>query len=286
MRAFLPLAFAAAVVSTAPASAQIAATLADDGVTVTDGGKPVLFYRTKAADPADPGRLNFVHPLYAPDGRTELTEEKPADHIHHRGVFWSWHQVLANGASVGDGWFMQGLGFRTTGRVFADGVLTVKVDWLDAKGNVIANEITRVTPRRLTPEGARRIDFDTVITPTVDGFALGGSNDVKGYGGFSIRTVRPDALSFVSDGKPVTPKNEAVDAGGVMALEWPREAAYPAWTIHVGCKAQGKPITSWILRKSLSMQNCVFPGRQPFPLAMGQPLRLESSVVISPTGAR
>ncbi|WP_269716893.1 DUF6807 family protein [Caulobacter sp. NIBR2454] len=281
MRLLASLAFAAAVTTAAPAFAQIAASMADDGVTITDAGKPVLFYRTKAADPADPGRLNFVHPLYAPDG-TVLTEEKPVDHIHHRGVFWSWHQVLASGASVGDGWFMQGLGFRTTERAFADGALTVKVDWLDAKGATIAHEVTKVTPRPLAAEGARRIDFDTTIMPTVDGFALGGSDDVKGYGGFSIRTVRPDALSFVSDGKPVTPRNEAVEAGGVMALEWPREAGYPAWTIHVGCKAQDKPVTSWILRKSLSMQNCVFPGRAPFPIAKGQALRLESVLVVSP----
>jgi hypothetical protein len=123
-RRVLPLLAALALLAPAelhadPAiGARVDAVLADDAVTITEAGKTVLVYRTKPLDPAnEPGRLNYVHPLYAPDG-TVLTEDKPADHLHQRGAFWSWHQVLVNGKAVADGWFMKGLTFHVRGRRF------------------------------------------------------------------------------------------------------------------------------------------------------------------------
>ena len=70
----------ATAVAPVPNPPRVDAVFAEDGVTITDGGHPVLFYRTKASDPAEPGRLNYIHPLYAPDG-TLLTEDRPADHL-------------------------------------------------------------------------------------------------------------------------------------------------------------------------------------------------------------
>ena len=89
---FLP----AALLGAAPATAdpaigkRVDAVFADDAVTLTEAGKTVLVYRTKPLDPtAEPGRSNYVSPLYAPDG-TVLTEDKPGDHPHQRGVWWFW----------------------------------------------------------------------------------------------------------------------------------------------------------------------------------------------------
>ncbi|HWU13169.1 MAG TPA: hypothetical protein VN157_04080 [Caulobacter sp.] len=50
----------------------------------------------------------------------------------------------------------------------------------------------------------------------------------------------------------------------------------------LACKANGAPITRWILRRELSMQNCVFPGRAPFVLKKGQTLRLQSTLILRP----
>jgi hypothetical protein len=33
-----------------------------------------------------------------------LTEDFPKDHLHHRGVFWAWHQVLIGDKKMGDAW--------------------------------------------------------------------------------------------------------------------------------------------------------------------------------------
>ena len=57
---------------------------------------------------------NYLHPLYSLDGDT-LTEESPADHPYHRGVFWAWHQVFIDTISVADGWIMQDLSLEVSG---------------------------------------------------------------------------------------------------------------------------------------------------------------------------
>lgn len=269
--------------------ARVDAVLTDDAVTITEAGKTVLVYRTKPLDPAaEPGRLNYVHPLYAPDG-TVLTEDRPADHLHQRGVFWSWHQVLVNGKSIGDGWFMKGLTFhvrekRFKGDAQGGGTLTVNADWIVTSGpelDYVARETTKVRVYPLM-DGSRRIDFDTLITSRVDALGLGGSDDAKGYGGFSVRLIRPDRLTFASGGKTIVPKDTALEAGASMGFAWPAEAGSPTWTVGLTCKANDKPIKTWILRKSLSMQNCVFPGRAPFVLKKDQTLRLRETLIIRP----
>jgi hypothetical protein len=289
--AVAPVAPPADIPPVAPAATplpRVDAIFAPDGVTITDGGKSVLFYRTVAADTHEPGRLNYVHPIYAPDG-TVLTEDRPADHPHQRGAFWSWHQVIVDGKNVADGWFMKGLTFHVREKRFKSdsgngGTLVVNADWIiNSAPEVayVARETTKVRVHALK-DGARRIDFDTVITARSDTLALGGSDDVKGYGGFSVRLVKPDRLNFGSGGKAVTPAVGPIEAGKAMGFAWTPGDGVPAWTVGLACRANGAPITRWILRKELSMQNCVFPGRAPFVLKKGETLRLQSTLIIRP----
>lgn len=60
------------------------------GIELSEGGAPVFFYQR------EPKSLdgtyvcnNYIHPLYSPAGDI-LTEEFPAGHPYHRGVFWAW----------------------------------------------------------------------------------------------------------------------------------------------------------------------------------------------------
>jgi hypothetical protein len=56
-------------------------------------GEKVFFYQSEPKNHKGKyERLHYIHPLWAPDGAA-LTEDFPADHLHHRGVFWAWHQV-------------------------------------------------------------------------------------------------------------------------------------------------------------------------------------------------
>jgi hypothetical protein len=294
MRAFLAAALILAAGLFGPAQALARPQLLDavigpDGVTVTEDDRPVLFYRTRPADPAtEPGRLNYVHPLYAPDG-TVLTEDRPADHPHQRGLFWSWHQVRLGDRIVADGWFMKGLTFVVKKTRFATdrtgaGKLVLDVDWIVSSGPELVYVATETTTVRVQPlkKGARRIDVATVITPTVDGLSLGGSDDAKGYGGFSMRLIAPDRLVFGSQGKGVVPQVGPVTAGSSMGFAWPSQPRLSQWAVGLSCKVDGKPITQWILRKELSMQNCVWPGRAPVALVKGRPLKLETALVVRP----
>jgi hypothetical protein len=289
MKALFVAALIALVPATALARPGLDASIGPDGVTITDSDTPVLFYRTKPLHPGtEPGRLNYVHPLYAPDG-TILTQDGPADHPHQRGVFWSWHQVRLGDQAVADGWFMTGLTFFVKQTNFAGerggaGVLTLQVDWIvrgDPNLAFVAREVTVVRIQPLKA-GARRIDFDTTITALVDGLSLGGSDDAKGYGGFSIRLIAPDKLVFGSAGKAVQPAVTPVTAGTSMGFAWPGQPGLSKWSVGMSCKVNGKPVTQWILRREASMQNCVWPGRAPVAVPKGKPLRLQSTLVIQP----
>ena len=60
-------------------------------------------------------------------------------------------------------------------------------------------------------EGAlRKIDFHQRLTALVDGVEIGGSEDAKGYGGFSFRVVMPPDIRFTGAEGVVTPIENAV----------------------------------------------------------------------------
>lgn len=300
-RALLPLFLGLALAASAPSQVwadpaigkRVDAVFADDAVTLTEAGKTVLVYRAKPLDPAsEPGRSNYVAVLYAPDG-TALTEDRPGDHPHQRGVWWAWMKVQTGGKTVADGWYMKGLSYlvrekRFLGDAQGGGTLTVEVDWMVNSGPelaYVARETTKVTVRP-QKAGARRIEFDTTIVSRVDALGLGGSEDDRGFGGFSIRLVDPEHLTFASGGKTITPTGGAVIAGPSMGFAWSGGADSPAWTVGLACKANGQAVTRWMLYSDRSMQNCVFPGRAPLVLKKDETLRLQETLVIRPAAKK
>lgn len=295
LRALLASALSLIMAAAAPALAdpaigkRVDAVFADDAVTLTEAGKTVLVYRTKPLDAAaEPGRSNYVSPLYAPDG-TALTEDKPGDHPHQRGVWWAWMKVQADGKTVADGWYMKGLSYfvrekRFLGDAEGGGTLTVEVDWMVNSGPelaYVARETTKVTVRPLKA-GTRRVEFDTTIASRIDALGLGGSEDDRGFGGFSIRLVDPEHLTFSSGGKTIVPNGAALDAGASMGFAWSGGSNSPAWSVGLACKANGQAVKRWMLYNERSMQNCVLPGRAPMVLRKDQTLRLQQTVVIRP----
>lgn len=287
------LALASPVLADPAIGKRVDAVFADDTVTLTEAGKTVLVYRTKPINPAtEPGRANYISPLYAPDG-TALTEDKPGDHPHQRGVWWAWMKVQADGKLVADGWYMKNLAYsvrekRFLGDAEGGGTLTVEVDWIVNSGDelsFVAREVTKVTVRPLK-SGVRRLEFDTTITSRLDALGLGGSEDDRGFGGFSIRLVDPEHLTFVSGGKTLVPNGAVLDAGQSMGFAWSGGSNSPAWTVGLACKANGQAVTRWMLYDVRSMQNCVFPGRAPMILKKDQTLRLQETVIIRPVAKK
>lgn len=253
-------------------------------VTVLEGEKPVLTYQRepKSLD-GKYERAGYVHPLFDLDGNM-LTEDFPADHLHHRGIFWAWHQLHAGDVRTGDPWvckdfltevrsveLLQDCTQTAAFRATADWTSPLWVDESGSRKPIVHERTTiRVHP---TQCDRRAIDFEISLTAAEPNVRIGGSDNVKGYGGFSPRIRLPDGLRFLTDWGVAQPQTQSVDASpwldmtaafgdddklsGVTILSHPSVPGYPQ---------------RWILRQKRSMQNPVFPGRKPVALPTDKPL--------------
>lgn len=78
-----------------------------EGFLVTEGEQRILFYQRKPKSiDGKYTRANYIHPLYGLDGEI-LTEDFPSDDLHHRGIFWTWHQVYIGDRRMGDAWLIE-----------------------------------------------------------------------------------------------------------------------------------------------------------------------------------
>lgn len=261
------------------------------GYWFTEGSARVLFYQAerKALPDGRAARSNYFHPLYDLDGNV-LTEDFPKDHIHHRGIFSAWHQVRINGKTVQDQWVNRD-SFWTVrdAQPASDGdsaSLALRIDWesplfTDAKGQrrpfVEERSVTRV---HRAAGAIRKIDFHQRLTALVDGVEIGGSDDPKGYGGFSFRVVMPADIRFRGVQGAVTPIENAVAPSPWMDLSWSAGASGTSGlTVLTHPSTTGFP-QPWILRARGSMQNAVYPGRQPTAIARDRPVILRYRIVL------
>ena len=261
------------------------------GYWFSEGDTKVLFYQAerKAMPDGQAARSNYFHPLYDLDGNV-LTEDFPKDHIHHRGIFWAWHQVRINGKTVQDQWVNRD-SFWTLqdARIDSDArsaSLALRLVWespqfADAQGKrrpfVEERSVTRVH----RAEGAtRKIDFHQRLTALVDGVEIGGSDDAKGYGGFSPRVVMPPDIRFTGAQGVVTPVENAVGASPWMDVSGSYGASGKSGlTVLTHPTTTGFP-QPWILRARNSMQNAVYPGRQPTAIPRDRPVILRYRLVL------
>jgi hypothetical protein len=110
---------------------------------------------------------------------------------------------------------------------------------------------------------------------------IGGSDDEKGYGGFSARIKLPDDISFNAEYGEVEPTNLAVQASPWMDITGTLTGNGKKCGILIFCHPSnpGFPHT-WIIRKQRSMQNPVYPGREPVLLPTSKPVVLHYRLVI------
>lgn len=224
-------------------------------------------------------RANYLHPVYDPDGVT-VTEDFPTDHLHHRGIFWTWHQVRLRGEPVSDPWVCENIEWGRPTSIMAfprrpqpprSAHLTVSRDWLipDPAQPGHTNSIMRETVKVVAPptvKGIRRLDFTLRFRAQSEGVTLGGSDDVKGYGGFSPRIRLSEDVRFIGQTGPVKPQKTAVESGAWMNVTRTLDGKKRSVTILVHPSHPDFPL-KWILRKKNSMQNPQWPGRQPVPIS-------------------
>jgi len=222
-----------------------------------EGGRPVLAFNHGEVSPPGQGtpRSGYVHPLYAPDGDV-LTDDFPADHVHHRGVFVSWPRVTVLGQGV-DPWMMRGLrpGFEKWGPRAAD-EKTARFEaynvWRleDEARTAVVREHLRFTVHAADEVG-RVIDAHvTLVNLTEQPVTLRGA-EKSAYGGLNVRLngKRPDVQITTARGA-VTNDVNALDPpspwaahasrvatgqpySGVAIFQHPANPEYPArnWTL-------------------------------------------------------
>lgn len=269
-------------------NAQIHMKVEKQGFLFLDGKDSVLFFQKSPKDiNGQYSRSNYIHPLYGLDN-TRLTEDFPSDHFHHRGIFWAWHQILINGQSVGDGWELKNFIQNVTDVEFLQkedkGILNVTVDWRSPlwKNNDEAylKEFTTITmyPKK---GNYRRIDVAITLKPLTDHLMIGGSNDEKGYGGFSVRLKLPRDIAFYDEKGLIEPTNTAVIAGHQIMMHGSMlKNGNKGGVVICSEPSNPDPSNQWILRKSASMQNAAYPGRKPVAIPIDQPLILKYSLLV------
>jgi hypothetical protein len=259
----------------------------DQGVELLENGQPVFFYQKMPKSLTGEYICNnYLHPLYNLKGEV-ISEEFPADHLYHRGIFWAWHQIYINGTSVGNGWIMKDIEQDVvdvkTSTDKHSAKLEVNVQWKSPNfenSKAFVAEHTTITVHPIQND-VRKIDFAIALKALTKGVELGGADDEKGYGGLCTRIKLPEDIIFTSENRNITPQTLQVKAGpwmdfsgslinqneinGLAILCHPETPNYPA---------------PWILRAKTSMQNVVFPGRYRIELPTDKPLVLYYRLII------
>ncbi len=268
--------------------AQINMLVKEGGFLFLDGNDSICFYQKSPKDRGgEYSRNNYIHPLFGPDG-TRLTEDFPADHLHHRGVFWAWHQILIRDKPVSDGWELKNFVQQVTSFEFrlqkGNGLITSVVDWESPEwkdgSEPYLREVTKIMIHRRTGN-YRRFDFEIKLKALTDHLSIGGSDDEKGYSGFSVRLKLPADVTFSGENGPVEPTNTAVEAGSTMNVNGSFLKGGQKGGVVIQSNPQNPaPSASWILRKKASMQNAAFPGRKPVSIPFDEPLVLKYSLLV------
>ena len=289
LRALIAIAATVSSVALCPASGSpLRVVPTDEGYQFYDNTEPVLFYRTAPKTTAEGthSRANYCHPVYGLDGHV-MTEDFPSDHLHHRGIFWAWHQVYVGKTPLGDMWACEDFTWdihtvRILERREDSAALKAGVYWKSSRWKEglapFAEETVTIRVYKAA-DNTRLIDFDIEIQVLAEGLRLGGSNDVKGYGGFSTRIVLPADIQMSDHNGPVTPENTAVAAGNWMNFSGTLGDTVSNFAILVHPSNAGHP-RKWILRRSGSAQNVAYPGREPIPISTARPLALRYRLVL------
>lgn len=259
----------------------------DVGYMFRSGERSVLFYQIQPVTNHDHSRAGFVHPLFGLDGEM-LTDSFPKDHRHHQGVFWAWHQLWVGDRKVGDPWITKDhLVVVKEAKIVDQGAefatLDVDAEWtstaFDTSGETTSLVAEKTRIRVYREEGdVQYVDFTIQLTALVPHVRIGGSEDVKGYSGFTVRVNPPKDMKIQTANGVLTDDGVQVQSpwagvsgsfadsrtSGVAILTHPSSPEFPS---------------RWVLRH-YGMQNVAYPGRDPISLSTEQPLVLRHRLVI------
>jgi hypothetical protein len=126
----------------------------------------------------------------------------------------------------------------------------------------------------------RKLDFEIRLLALAAGISIGGSDDEKEYGGFSARLRLPHDIRFRGIHGPIEPKLTFVDAGPAVSFTGSFGAGGQS-SVAILCHPSPPQVPQkWVLRRANSMQNPIFPGRNPVDISQSQPIFLRHRIVL------
>jgi hypothetical protein len=254
-------------------------------LTIRDQDVPVLTYcfgdQLKAGIDPKYTQSSYIHPLFSRGGLA-LTDDSPADHLHHHGLFWTWPVVKVRGLSTAT-WEpklprLRQFFVRWLKREAANGISLLRVEnaWkLDGK-ETVAKEIValRIHPAE---ELGRAVDLELTIEAAGGRLELQGTLDQnKGYGGLCIRGAPLfTGAAMTTDQGPL--KEDAVHTPFRWADLSTRELGF---AVFVPPDHPDFP-PKWMIRNSYAgLINVSWPGLTPVILEPGRPVVLRYRVFI------
>lgn len=282
----------------APASSPLAVpvrlnVVPDQATQFVDGDRVILQYNHGPKDIT--GRdgpdavTGYIHPILGVDGET-LSQNEPADHLHHRGNFWAWPRLRIDGKPVaGDWWSRDGIRYRlqhVRRRAAGPVLATITSDgvWAPLDAGADAEPYVRecVTIRVFERTGdAHAYDVDIDLYAMRDKLEMAGRDTAhKGYGGFTFRVPRPANATITADGMWIP------GDGNMYRTRWAdysglfggADAPPSGVAILTHPSHPGNP-PGWCLRP-YGILNPSYPGLDYVPLHRDMPLRLRYRVVL------
>lgn len=252
-------------------------------VELTEDGKPVYVYNygeTQGQDaPADRARCCYLHPVYTPDG-VVVTDDFPKDHYHHRGVFWTWPIVAADGETY-DAWLIKGVRQkfrRWIAREAGDksARLAVENGWFTEKREILREsvEITATPSSGPRRELEFNLRFEALGTPVE---LRGEPTENKGYGGFCVRFAPRQQTTITTDkGREAKDTNMAPHPWAQLSGVF--EGGPAGLRIDIDPSTPGYP-DGWCLRH-YGFLGVNFPGLEKYTLEPGKPLGMKFKVTV------
>ena len=192
-----------------------------EGLSLSERGRPVFVYRHKeqlaAGVPEKYRRSTYIHPLFDLRGNA-ITDDFPKDHLHHRGLSWTWAHVGVAG-EVHDLWAGEGVRqvfekwlAQENGPVCA--TIGVKNAWWVAQRKIMDERVwIRAFPAN---EYGRAIDVLLTLT-ALEPIQLSGRKE-KGYSGFGLR-YGPRQTTIIT-----TPQGVEAADSDLKRLPWADES--------------------------------------------------------------
>ena len=260
----------------------------DGHLELREGNKPALVYnygpQLKQGAPESKRRCCYFFPVYTPAG-VSLLDDFPQDHLHHRGLFWSW-PVVKTGGKTYDIWMNftakpRQARMPTVTANASEATLVADNFWVaDDKDIVKEHVVVRVLP----VHGATRdLDLELTWEATTAPVTIEGSVEAgKSYGGLSARFAPRTDTIVRADGQTLT-KDEDRTPRKSAELEGVYDGKRAVLRITPDEKNPGAP-NQWCLR-NYGFVGASFPGRSDtvdhYTLEPGKPLTLKFRVSVT-----